>query len=102
GIQAGWLRDYLRAHGVVAFLVHGTVDDLRASLAAGRPVLVGLAHPDHQHPHYEVVAAINLARGVVVTIDPAHGWRERGTDEFAAAWDASQRLTIIVHDASAP
>src|SRR5262249_55661815 len=45
GLQAGAIRQPLRARGLLAYLVVGDVGDLQRELAAGRPVLVGLAKP---------------------------------------------------------
>src|SRR5215470_5571146 len=44
-LSAGTIRDLVKARGLDAYLVEGEVDDLQRELAAGRPVLVGLAKP---------------------------------------------------------
>ena len=98
GLPAGELRDLLRARGLSAFLVEGGVDDLERELAAGRPVLVGLAKPFNEKQalgHYEIVAGLNRKADKVATVDPGGGWREYPLKVFMAEWDPTKRLTII-------
>ena len=102
GLPAGTLRDLLRARGLDAYLVEGELADLERELRAGRPVLVGLAKAfsDKQAlGHYEIVAGLNLEKGIVVTVDPASGWREYPLDAFMKEWAPTKKLTLI---ASAP
>jgi len=98
GLPAGELRDLLRARGLSAYLVEGAIDDLEHELAAGRPVLVGLAKPFNDKQalgHYEIVAGLNRKAEKVATVDPGGGWREYPLKVFMAEWDPTKRLTII-------
>src|SRR5215210_9451584 len=82
GVRLGSLRDYARTHGLVAYAVRGTHDDLMFELARRRPVLLGLVPPvagDRALAHYEVVVAIDRRDGTVVTLDPATGQYMRRT-----------------------
>ncbi len=99
GLPAGTIRDLLTARGLSAFLVEGELGDLQRELAAGRPVLVGLAKPfskDKALGHYEIVTAMNPALAQVVTVDPGAGWREYSLDVFRAEWEPTKNLTLIV------
>jgi ABC-type bacteriocin/lantibiotic exporter with double-glycine peptidase domain len=98
GIKAGRLRDFARRHGLAAFLVRGEVADLQHELANGRPVLVGLAKPQQKGvlTHYEVVVGYHPEKRVVVTLDPALGWRQNSLDGFLEEWQPSGRLALVV------
>ena len=100
GIKAGRLRDFARGRGLAAYLVHGEVADLEHEVRQGRPVLVGLAKPTGRKgyvlTHYEVVVGYHPARRVVVTLDPALGWRQNSLDGFLAEWKPAGRLALVV------
>lgn len=98
GIAAGRMRDLARRSGLAAFIVRGEMADLEREIAAGRPVVVGLVKPHGRKvlTHYEVVVGLHRARKLVVTIDPASGWRENGVDAFLAEWNPSKRLALVV------
>jgi ABC-type bacteriocin/lantibiotic exporter with double-glycine peptidase domain len=99
GLAAGAIRHLLRARGLLAFLVVGDVGDLQRELAAGRPVLVGLAKPfakDKALGHYEIVIAVNPSLNEVVTVDPGSGYRTYALEVFKAQWEPTKRLTLIV------
>jgi ABC-type bacteriocin/lantibiotic exporter with double-glycine peptidase domain len=104
GIQAQRLRTVAQAHGLAAFLVHGRLDDLAHELDQGRPVLVGLAKPhrDGLLPHYEVVVAFHRQKQLVVTLDPAAGWRQNTVDGFVAEWKPAGFLALVVMKAAPP
>ena len=78
GLRAASLRDFVQAHGLASFLVHGELSDLAHELASGRPVLVGLAKRERQGAvtHYEIVVGLHEATQRVVTLDPARGWQK--------------------------
>jgi ABC-type bacteriocin/lantibiotic exporter with double-glycine peptidase domain len=104
GLTAGRLRQAVRARGLAAYLIQGTMADLERELAAGRPVLVGMVKPQRKHrvlTHYEVVVAVHAARRLVVTLDPAEGWRENDRDGFMAEWSASHNVTLVASPAAA-
>ncbi|HKA86849.1 MAG TPA: papain-like cysteine protease family protein [Haliangiales bacterium] len=102
GIKAGRLRDFARERGLASFLVEGEIADLARELGSGRPVLVGLVKPHHRGTltHYEVVVGLHLERGVVVTLDPAEGWRQNTLAGFLAEWKPAGRLALIVSSTS--
>jgi hypothetical protein len=87
----------MRARGLEAFLFHGRLEDLWRELKKNRPVLVGLRKPllVASLAHYEVVVAINRTKRIVVTIDPAHGWRQNSFRRFVQEWEAADRLTLV-------
>ncbi len=98
GIAAGRMRDLARRRGLAAFIVRGELADLEREIAAGRPVVVGLVKPHGKRvlTHYEVVVAVHRARRLIVTLDPASGWRENAVDAFFKEWDPSKRLALVV------
>jgi ABC-type bacteriocin/lantibiotic exporter with double-glycine peptidase domain len=100
GVRLGSLRDYARTHGLVAYAVRGTHDDLMFELARHRPVLLGLVLPfarDRALAHYEVVIAIDRRDGTVVTLDPATGkYMRRTRDVLEKEWKASGYATLVV------
>jgi hypothetical protein len=102
GIKAGRLREFARGRGLASFLITGELDDLAHELSRGRPVLVGLVKPQRKNTldHYEVVVGLHRARGVVISLDPAAGWRRNTIEGFLAEWQPAGRLTLIVSAAS--
>jgi ABC-type bacteriocin/lantibiotic exporter with double-glycine peptidase domain len=104
GLKARVLREFAVQHGLAAFLVHGELADLDHELAAGRPVVVGLVKPQRKGvlTHYEVVVARHAARGLVVTLDPAEGWRQNTDAGFLAEWQPAGQLTLIVSPPPTP
>src|SRR5882672_9652662 len=99
GLAARTIRHLLRARGLVAFLVVGDVGGLQRELAAGRPVLVGMAKPfakDEALGHYEIVIAMNPGLNEVVTVDPSFGYWTYALEVFKAQWEPTKRLTLIV------
>lgn len=99
GIRLGTLRDYARLHGLVAYAVRGTHDDLMFELARHRPVMLGLVppHTDRALAHYEVVIAIDRRDGTVVTVDPSTGQHmQRSRDVLEAEWKAAGYATLVV------
>jgi ABC-type bacteriocin/lantibiotic exporter with double-glycine peptidase domain len=98
GFRAGHLREVARRRGLDAFVVRGELGDLERELAAGRPVLVGLVKPqrDGALTHYEVVVGLHPARRLVVTLDPAAGWRQNSIEGFVAEWEAAGGVTLVV------
>jgi ABC-type bacteriocin/lantibiotic exporter with double-glycine peptidase domain len=100
GVRLGALRDHARSHGLVAYAVRGTHDDLMFELARHRPVVLGLVLPfarDRALAHYEVVIAIDKRDGTVVTLDPATGKHMRRTrDVLEKEWKAAGYATLVV------
>ena len=98
GSRAGDLRDFARRKGLQAFLLRGGPADFRKELGRGRPLLVGMIKPyaSAALSHYEVVVAWHPERRIVVTIDPARGWRQTGWEDFVREWDPAQRLMLVV------
>jgi hypothetical protein len=88
-----------RRRGLHAFIVRGEVADLEREVAAGRPVVVGLVKPYGKKKvltHYEVVVGLNRTKKLVVTLDPAAGWRENELASFLREWEPSKRLALVV------
>lgn len=100
GVRLGVLRDLARSRGLDAYAIHGTKDDLRNELAAGRPVLLGLVLPydrERNRAHYEVAVALDPRDGTVVTIDPATGgWQSRSAKVFDVEWKAGGYAALVV------
>ncbi len=98
GIRAGELRDFARMKGMKAFLIQGELGDLERELSKGRPVLIGMVKPHSSGAltHYEVVVGLNPEKGLIVTIDPANGWRQNSLEDFLVEWEAAGRLTLVI------
>jgi ABC-type bacteriocin/lantibiotic exporter with double-glycine peptidase domain len=96
-LRADALREVARRKGYDAFLVRGSVEDLREEVRAGRPVIVGMLKPyvgEQWFAHYEVVTAIGAKE--IITMDPANGWRRYPLGGFEEEWKRSNHLTMIV------
>ena len=98
GLEAGRLRDFARQRHLRAYLVSGNVTDLERELQAGRPVLVGLVKPQRSGAlaHYEVVVGLHRDKGIIVTLDPAQGWRQNSLSGFLTEWKPAAYLTLVV------
>ncbi len=97
GLRAGFVRDYLRAQGMQAWLLAGTPEDLARELRAGRPVIVGIARPDRRATlaHYLLAVGINVQKPELLVIDPGEGWRRYAIEDFMAVWSPTQDLMIV-------
>ena len=97
GASAKDLRDFARKKGLEVYLIHGQVEDLRREICEGHPVIVGLVKsaPTGVVTHYEVVVALNPEKGIVVTHDPASGWRQNTVDGFRKEWDSAGYLALV-------
>lgn len=96
--KAGDLRDFARAHGLKAFVVAGSVEDLRKQLEKKRPVLVGIVKRTGLNrglPHYVVVVGYDEKKGRILLLDPAEGWREHRVGGFLEEWEASGRVALV-------
>src|SRR5262249_45105610 len=100
GVKLGALRDVARRHGLDAYAVKASTDDLAHELGAHRPVLLGLVLPfdrEHNRNHYEVAVAMDPRDGKVVTIDPASGRRmERSRAVLDIEWKAAGYAALVV------
>lgn len=98
GLEAGRLREVARERHLAAYLVSAGIADLERELAAGRPVLVGLVKPQVRGAltHYEVVVGFHRQKGLVVTLDPAAGWRQNDLHGFLAEWKPAHNLALVV------
>lgn len=98
GIKAGALRECARSHGLQSFLFHGTFTDFEKELSRGRPVIVGLIKPyvNGGLSHFEVVVGLNPRKELVVTLDPANGWRRNSYEGFLMEWEPAKRLTLVL------
>jgi ABC-type bacteriocin/lantibiotic exporter with double-glycine peptidase domain len=103
GIKAGDLRQFARKKGLHAFLFHGQTQDLVHELEQRRPILIGLVKPyvTGSFTHYEVVAGLHPERRIVVTLDPARGWRQNSIEGFLAEWEPAGRPTFVMFRSSA-
>jgi len=97
GFSAKDLRDFARKKGLEAYLIHARVEDLQRELCEGHPVIVGLVKfaSSGVVTHYEVVVALNPGQGIVVTHDPANGWRQNTLDGFRKEWDPAGYLALV-------
>jgi len=101
GIKAGTLRDFARQKGIQAFVLKGEMADLEHELSKARPVIAGLVKPFASRglTHYEVVVALHPASRRIVTIDPAHGWRQNTFEGFRTEWEPAGCLLLVLSPA---
>ncbi|HLY10590.1 MAG TPA: cysteine peptidase family C39 domain-containing protein [Planctomycetota bacterium] len=97
GIRARDLRRCARAAGLECYLIQGTWGDLVRELELGHPVIVGLVKPTLWGPltHYEVVVGIHPDQRLLVTLDPARGWRLNTEEGFQNEWNPASRLLLV-------
>jgi ABC-type bacteriocin/lantibiotic exporter with double-glycine peptidase domain len=97
GASATELRDFAKKKGLEAYLLHARIQDLRRELSDGHPVIVGLVKfaGSGVVTHYEVVVAFHPEQGIVVTHDPAGGWRQNTLDGFRKEWAAAGSLALV-------
>ena len=98
GLRARDLRDLLRARGLRAFVIAGSFADIEHEVGAGRPVVVGTLKrlsDRRARSHFEVVVAIHPARRLVVTLEPALGWRQSSYAGFESEWAGSGHTAIV-------
>ena len=98
GVSAGRLREVAQAHGLDAFLIQGTLEDLEHELRQGRPVLVGVRRVvgNLGFPHFAVVAGIDSVDRQILTADPEAGWTRQSFGEFQERWQPAQNLALVV------
>jgi ABC-type bacteriocin/lantibiotic exporter with double-glycine peptidase domain len=98
GIPAARLREIALSRGLRAYLLKGEAGDLEAQLGQERPVLVGVARegPHGLARHYLVIVALHPRRGLIVSLDPAAGWRVEPFPDFLATWTRAGRLMLLV------
>ncbi len=98
GIRAEDLRAFARKQGLKAYIIAGELSDFEKELSKRRPLIVGLVKPHATFAltHYEVVAGIHPGKGLVVTLDPAAGWRQNTREGFLTEWGYARRMTMVV------
>jgi len=98
GIHVSALRDLARRWGLDAVVTSGTLAELDAQVAQGRPVVVGLAMPTAGQPaaHYEVVVGFNHPKHLILCLDPARGLRENTIEGFVDEWAPTRRVALVV------
>jgi ABC-type bacteriocin/lantibiotic exporter with double-glycine peptidase domain len=103
GLRAGELTTFARHVGFDAYVFKGEVNDLRAELSNGHPLIVGVAKRYGRDllSHYEVVVGYHPAAELVLTLDPARGWRQNSLSGFMAEWDPTGRIVVVLFPASA-
>jgi len=94
GIADTVLAAAVRQRGWTAVRFHGSLDQLRASIAAGRPVIVLLGERANRY-HYVVV--VGTAADRIVIHDPSWGpSRSIGEARFVERWRASGFASLLV------
>lgn len=102
GIRAADLSAQAKKRGLKSFVIQGEVADLERELSKRRPVIVGVVKlyasgvAAQSLTHYEVVVGYHPEKKEVVTLDPAFGWRRNSLKGFAAEWDPTGRVTMVI------
>lgn len=100
-VSAGQLASYAKERGLSAFVFYGDFADLAHELDRGRPVIVGVAKQyaaKKALAHYEVVVGYHRASRRILTLDPAHGFRENSMKGFLAEWAPTGRVTLVAFE----
>ena len=99
GIRAEDLRETARRKGLQAHIFPGGFPDFEKELSKRRPVIVGLVKPHATFvlTHYEVVAGVHPEKRLVVTLDPAEGWRQNTYEGFLKEWQLAKCLMMAVY-----
>jgi ABC-type bacteriocin/lantibiotic exporter with double-glycine peptidase domain len=93
GIRGSRLQDFARQRGFTAVAYKGDLQQLRAYLEKGRPLIVAWALEEGVH---DVVVVGAEPQGIVVH-DPAEGAGRRiETAEFAKRWQRAGYWTLLV------
>jgi predicted double-glycine peptidase len=97
GLKAGELRDAARRRGFSAYVFEGTLADVEHELRQGRPVMVGLVKSlgPIAMTHFEVIVGLRPDQEIA-SMDPACGLVRNELPEFAAEWDQTGRVTLVV------
>lgn len=98
GANVGEMRAFAKSRGMEAFLIEGDFKVFEKELSRGRPVIVGMVKR-HLHgffTHYEVVVGYHPVRRLIVTLDPAAGWRVNGEEGFLEEWEPAKRLALVI------
>lgn len=53
---------------------------------------------ENSRSHYEIVVGYNRQSRRLLLMDPAEGWRENSLNGFEAAWQPTQRVTLVVFE----
>jgi Papain-like cysteine protease AvrRpt2 len=98
GMFAGHLRDLARRRGFEAYLISGTLGDLRTEIERGHPVVVGLVKEvdRRRFSHYELVVGLRRDETRIMTMDPASGAREQAVSTFLVEWAGSAQAALVV------
>jgi ABC-type bacteriocin/lantibiotic exporter with double-glycine peptidase domain len=96
GIAGSRLEAFARARGLFALAYEGDLDQLRESLAKGRPVIVALATGRGLH-HDVVVTGFDDAAREVVLHDPSEGRDRRlAVTAFEKRWRQAKHWALLV------
>lgn len=92
------LRDVARGRGFAAFVVAGSLADVREHLGKHRSLLVGTKKKfvDGDRTHFELVVGLNDEQGYVLTADPARGFTRNVLGGFLAEWQAAGAPLLLV------
>jgi len=103
GLLASELLAYARTHGFDAYAFQGQWADVLSELRDGRPLIVGVAkrYGKELLSHYEVVVGVQPVTEWVLTLDPAHGWRQNEWSGFMKEWEPTGRVIIVLFPAAA-
>tara|TARA_R110002096_G_scaffold239101_1_gene430736 strand:+ start:105604 stop:106143 length:540 start_codon:yes stop_codon:yes gene_type:complete len=94
----GELRELSHKHGMQAYVVPGTWDDLVHEVAKQRPVVIGVLQPHGRESltHYEVVVGIHATTNRVATFDPARGLRVRTRKALMSEWGPTKQVALVI------
>jgi predicted double-glycine peptidase len=101
GIYASDMENYLRDTGFEVFAFRGEWSDLRAQVAKGRPLIIGLKpkaglKPRGAPAHYVVVVGVDPQDAAVLVNDPERGKMVRiERREFEKAWQGTETWTLV-------
>lgn len=92
------LRDAARARGFAAFVLQGSLADVREHLGKRRSLVVGMQKrfTDGERTHYELVVGLHDGEDYVLTADPARGFTRNTLAAFTEEWRAVGAPLLLV------
>jgi len=97
-IAADGLQDVFSAHGLAAFVFHGTLDNeatgILRHLDGGRPVLT-MVEDDRGHRRWLLLVGHDHGARILIAQDPLARLLALPKDSFAREWGRTESLTLL-------
>jgi ABC-type bacteriocin/lantibiotic exporter with double-glycine peptidase domain len=99
GVMASELIIVLKAADYETALFQGTLDQettgLYHHLDKNRPLIVMITSKDRKSSHYDIITGYDPIKSLLLIMDPAVGPVTVSSQEFKAAWERANNLTLL-------